>query len=138
MGLEGACSAGHWRAARDWLWPFGRKRISSVTLAEMAVVIPPLRAEMPEKWRTSAPQARQTVAGYLETVGGHPEAELVQDVDGGVDGASDGGAMPFPFAVVFAFGHVNGSGAVKARHAVAGVAVEPGVARLQGNAFRDP
>ena len=59
MGLEGACSAGHWRAARDWLWPFGRKRISSVTLAEMAVVIPPLRAEMPEKWRTSAPQARQ-------------------------------------------------------------------------------
>ena len=82
--------------------------------------------------------AGQTVAGYLETVGGHPEAELVQDVDGGVDGASDGGAMPFPFAVVFAFGHVNGSGAVKARHAVAGVAVEPGVARLQGHAFRDP
>ena len=40
--------------------------------------------------------AGQTVAGYLETVGGHPEAELVQDVDGGVDGASDGGAMPFP------------------------------------------
>ena len=75
----------------------------------------------------------------METVGGHPEAELVQDVEGGVDGVSDGWVMPFPFAVVFVFGHVNGgSGAVKARHAVAGVAVEPGVAQLQGNAFRDP
>ncbi len=52
--------------------------------------------------------------GHAKAVLGHPVAELVQDVEGGVEGAADCGVVSFAFAIVFPPGHVNGCGPVEA------------------------
>ena len=52
-----SCERMRLRAARVWPCPLWRKRMSSVTPAVMAVVGPPLQAEIPEKRVMSAPQA---------------------------------------------------------------------------------
>ena len=60
--------------------------------------------------------------------------ELTDQVKVRVHGASNGGVVVLPFAVVFASAHVDGSSAPKSGDAVSGVE-DPEVADLKGDEF---
>ena len=61
----------------------------------------------------------------------------MDEVEGGVFGTSDGRVVTFALAVVLSARHVDSCRATKARDAVAGVEIEPEVADLEGDQFRD-
>ncbi len=78
------------------------------------------------------------LSGNAEAVFGHPVTKLMQNVEGGIEGAPDGGVVACPFSVVFSFGHVDGGSALISWDAVAGVEIDLNVAQLQGDEFGEP
>jgi hypothetical protein len=73
--------------------------------------------------------------GDPQVVRGKPVPELVEKVQGGVDGTPDSRMVTLALAVVLATCNVYGCGPVEARDAVTGVEIEPEVADLEGDQF---
>ena len=75
--------------------------------------------------------------GCGKAVEAEPSEELADEVGCRVYGPSYGGVMAFAVYVVFAFADVYGGRASEAGDAVPGVEVEPDIADLQCNHYRD-